>query len=315
MVNVSPRTAARALALAALAAGACARGPTTPPTSVVVDPEPPRETPAGDLEILRLRAAMGMAGDVRAELAPRIADDTRGPDAGRDALRTLAIELALVQGDAAGARAHLDRLRRDVGDLGERATPEERGHLALLDGAWLFDQGKYSDARSSHLRAIADLAGQAGSSLAGAALRGLAADLLALGDPDGAVSTLGRAIEIHSDAPGAAIELHEDLLLAVDVMIALQQPDEARIVAGQAYDQALKQFGADTLPHAEALVQVSAASIAARDAGAGASLLADAGAIVDALQAARGDTRFPVSARVVRRLAALRAALPAAASI
>lgn len=316
--NLSPRTAApfipflRFSLIALLLAPACARQATTPPTNVVVDPEPPHSTPAGDLEILRMRAAMGMAGDVRAELAPRIAGagDDRGPDPGRDALRTLAIELALVQGDAEAARTHLDRLRRDVDDLGERATPEDRAHLAMLDGTWLHHQGKYADARSSHLRALADLDARPGTPLVGAALRGLAGDLLALGDPTGAVSTLGRAIEIHTNAVGAAIELHEDLLLAVDVMIALQQPDEARIVAGQAYDQALKQFGADTLPHAEALVQVGAASLYARDAIAGASVLADAAEIVDALQAARIDPRLPVSARAVRRLAALRAALP-----
>lgn len=313
---MSSRTAARlalvaAAALAALGAGACARTP-TPVTNVVVDPEPADVTPAGDLEILRYRAAMGMAGDVRAELTPRIASagDTAGPDPGRDALRGLAIELALVQGDGEAARTQLDRLRRDITSLGELATAEDRAHLAVLHGTWLYDQGKYADARGSHLRALANLDGPAaGNPLVGTALRGLASDMLALGDAKGAIATLNRAIEIHTDARDAHIELHEDLLLAVDVMIALDQPDEARILAGEAYNQALKQFGPDTLPHAEALLQVGAASLAAEDHTAGSSVVTDAGAIFEKLQAARSDPSFPVSARVVRRLFALRTAL------
>jgi tetratricopeptide (TPR) repeat protein len=313
MVNMSPRTAAL-VTLAALAIpGACARNSqTTPPTTVVVDPQPAQTTPAGDLEILRYRAAMGMTADVRAELTPRIASagDAAGPDPGRDALRCLAIELALVQGDGEAARTQLERLRRDVTGLGERATPEHRAQLALLHGTWLYDQGKYADARGSHLRALASLDGKAaGSVLVGTALRGLAGDLLALGDATGAVATLERALEIHGNTAGAHIELHEDLLLGVDVMIALKQPDEARILAGQAYEQALKQFGPDTLPHAEALLLVGAASLAADDVSAGASLIADAGEIFDKLQTERSDKGFPVSARAARRLAALRAAL------
>lgn len=316
---MSSRTAPRAqLLLACLAittAGACARPQTTPPTTVVVDPEAAvadAGTPAGDLEILRFRAALGMAGDVRAELTPRIASagDATRPDPGRDALRGLAIELALVQGDGEAARTQLDLLRRDITSLGARATAEDRAHLAMLHATWLHTQGQYADARGSHLRALASLDGAAEDGLLlGAALRGLAGDMLALGDAKGATATLGRAIELHTDARDAHIELHEDLLLAVDVMIAQGQPDEARILAGDAYNQALKQFGPDTLPHAEALLQVGAASLAADDRTAGESVVADAAAIFDKLQAERTDPRFPVSARVVRRLFALRTAL------
>ncbi len=315
---MSSRTAARltllALVAATAGAGACARSQITPTTNVVVDPEPAEVTPSGDLEILRFRAAMGMAGDVRAELTPRIASAGDRPDRGRDALRRLAIQLALVQGDGEAARTQLAQLSRDITSLGTQATAEDRAQLDLLSGRWLHEQGKYADARGKHLRALANIDGPADSSLIGTALRGLADDMLALGDAKGALATLSRALEIHTNASDAAIELHEDLLLAVDVMIALDQPDEARILAGDAYNQALKQFGPDTLPHAEALLQVGAASLAAEDKTAGASVVADAGAIFDKLQSERTDPRFPVSARVVRRLFALRTALGPAES-
>lgn len=310
--RLAPLAASALIAIGSLGMGACARTQQTPTTNVVVDPEPADVTPVGDLEILRYRAAMGMAGDVRAELTPRLsaAAASAGPDPGRNALRGLAIELALVQGDGEAARTQLERLRSDITSLGARATAEDRAHLAVLHGTWLHDQGKYADARGSHLRALANLDGPADRSpLVGTALRGLASDMLALGDTKGAIATLNRAIEIHTNARDAHIELHEDLLLAVDVMIALDQPDEARILAGDAYNQALKQFGPDTLPHAEALLQVGAASLAADDPSAGASLVADAGEIFDKLQSERTDPSFPVSARVVRRLFALRTAL------
>jgi tetratricopeptide (TPR) repeat protein len=308
-----PPAALRAAAVLALAAlAACARTTAPATAGVVVDPPPPWVTPFGDLEILRHRAAMGMTADVRAELAPRLAaaGDAARPDPGRDALRGLAIELALVQGDDQAADRELGRLGRDLGD---RADPNERGLLDMLRGTWLFSQKRYDEARSSHLRALAALdAGRAGDPvLRGAALRGLARDQLALGKPEQAVNTLGRAIELHSDAPDARIDLHEDLLLAVDLMIAVAQTDEARIVAGQVYDHAIKQFGPDTLPHAEALLAVAAASLAAGDRTAGESLFADARVIVEALQAARSDPRFPVSARALARVAALQTALGA----
>ena len=300
--------AARLLTLALLA-GACARTTTPATTGVVVDPAAPYVTPAGDLEILRHRAAMGMAGDVWALLAPRLAtagDEPRS-DPGRDALRGLAIELALVQGDAEGARRELDQLDRSVL---EHASPALRARSALLRGTWLFDQQRYVDARSSHLRALATLERDAPRSIeTGVALRSLAGDQLALGEAQAAQLTLGRAIEIHTQQAEAHIELHEDLLLAVDLMIALEQKDEAVIVASDAYSQALSRFGADTLPHAEALLMVGAATMTSGDRDAALTVLNDARVILERLQSERSDPSFPVSARALRRSAALVAAL------
>lgn len=291
---------------------ACAAAPATRTTGVVLDPEPAHVTPFGDLEILRHRAAMGLAGDVRAELASRLvsAGDGTAPDPGRDALRGLAIELALIQGDDEAARSELERLDRAVLGLGERASAELRARSALLRGTWLFAGQRYADARSSHLRALVALdQGSKPGPLTGAALRALASDQLALGEAETAVSTLGRAIEIHRDSPDAHIDLYEDLLLAVDVMIALEQADEAVIVASDAYNQALSKFGPDTLPHAEALLVVGAATLASGDRGAATSVFADARVILDQLQAGRSDPRFPISARALARSVALAAAL------
>jgi len=307
--DLSPGTGRKlALALALVATPACARATTPATTGVVVDPPAPYVTPAGDLVILRHRAAMGMTGAVRAELAPRLASagDAPGADPGRDALRGLAIELALVQGDAEAAARELDRLERAVLDLGDGAPAQLRGLSAMLRGTWLFDQARYVDARSSHLRALAALERREPTGVqTGVALRGLARDQLALGEARTAVDTLARAIQIHTDQPEAHIELHEDLLLAVDVMIALQQKDEAVIVASDAYNQALNRFGSDTLPHAEALLMVGAATLASGDRGAAETVIGDARVILDRLQAERSDPRFPVSVRAVRRCAAL----------
>jgi len=302
-----------ALAAAGLLAGACARTTAPATVGVVVDPAPvdpatPFETPAGDLEILRHRAAMGMAGDVRALLAPRLASagDEPRDDPGRDALRALAIELALVQGDADAARRELDQLERGVLELSERARPTQRARAALLRGTWLFGQERYVDARSSHLRALATLERDAPTSReTGAALRGLARVQLALGEARTALASLSRAIEIHTHQAEAHIELHEDLLLAVDLLLALQQRDEAIIVASDAYSQALERFGADTLPHAEALLMVGAATLSSGDREAARTVVGDARVILDRLQSERSDPRFPVSARAVRRCAAL----------
>ncbi len=287
---------------------ACAHQPAAPATTgVVVDPAPAHVTPHGDLGILRHRAAMGLAGDVRAELAPRLAAiPNNSPDPGRDALRGLAIELALVQGDVATAGSELERLDRAVQGLGERASPELRAQTAVLRGAWLFDAKRYADARSIHLRALMALdRGDPGDPdlrpLTGTALRALARDQLALGEAETAVTTLGRAIEIHRDSPESHIELHEDLLLAVDVMLAVKQAQEAVIVASDAYNQALSKFGPETLPHAEALLMVGAATLASGDPGAASSVIGDAREILDKLQAERSDPRFPISARALRR--------------
>jgi len=297
---------------------ACAGTTTTPTTGVVVDPEAPQVTPHGDLEILRHRAAIGLAADVRAELAPRLASagDRPEPDPGRDALRALAIELALVQGDAEAAKAELERLERTIATQGQAASTELRALAATLRGAWLFDARRYTDARSSHLRALVALEqkGERAQRPAqkGAALRALARDQLALGEAETAVTTLGKAIELHRDDPEAHIELHEDLLLAVDVMIAVKQPDEAVIVSSDAYNQALSKFGSDTLPHAEALLMVGAATLAKGDRSAAGSVLGDARVILDKLQSERSDPRFPISARAIRRSDELMQALATA---
>ena len=302
-----------------LGLAACAHQAAAPATTgVVVDPGPAHVTPHGDLEILRHRAAMGLAGDVRAELAPRLAAiASDAPDPGRDALRGLAIELALVQGDVDAAGSELERLDRAVQGLGERASVELRARTAVLRGAWLFDAQRYADARSSHLRALSALdRGEPPTTLTGTALRALARDQLALGEAETAVNTLGRAIEIHRDTPDAHIELHEDLLLAVDVMLAVKQAQEAVIVASDAYNQALSKFGPETLPHAEALLMVGAATLASGDPGAASSVIGDAREILDKLQAERNDPRFPISARALRRcddLAAAVAKLPTSA--
>lgn len=307
-----PRLALALAALAALAlAPACARTTTPATTGVQLDPAPPHVTPHADLQILRHRAAMGLAGTVRAELGPRIASagDPGEPDPGRDALLGLAIELALVQGDQTAARGELEQLERSVLRLGDRASPALRASSAVLRGAFLFAEQRFADARSSHLRALVVLEqpGQA-PALKGTALRALARDQLALGEAESAVNTLGRAIEIHRDSKDAYIELHEDLLLAVDVMLALNQPTEAVIIASDAYNQALTGFGADTLPHAEALLVVGAATLASGDREAARTLVGDAREILDKLQTERSGP-LPISSRALRRCDELSAAL------
>jgi tetratricopeptide (TPR) repeat protein len=296
---------------------ACARTTAPATTGIQLDPAPPQVTPHADLQILRHRAAMGLTGAVRAEIGPRIASAGDSPEAdpGRDALRALAIELALVQDDQSAARGDLERLERTILTLGERASPELRAGSAVLRGALLFAERRFADARSSHLRALVALeqtgprAAAHSSALKGTALRALARDQLALGEAESAVNTLGRAIELHRDSKDAYIELHEDLLLAVDVMLALKQPDEAVIIASDAYNQALTGFGPDTLPHAEALLVVGSATMASGDRDAARTLVGDAREILDRLQAERSDPRLPISARALQRCDELSAAL------
>lgn len=291
---------------------ACAHTTTPATTGVQLDPAPPHVTPYADLQILRHRAAMGLTDVVRAELGPRIAGTDSSPDPGRDALRVLAIELALVQGDQTAARGELERLELAVQTLGDHASPELRARSAVLRGAFLFAERRFADARSSHLRALVALE-QPGPNTAfkGTALRALARDQLALGESESAVSTLGRAIEIHRESKDAYIELHEDLLLAVDVMLALKQPNEAVIIASDAYNQALTGFGPDTLPHAEALLVVGSATLASGDRDAARTLVDDARQILERLQKERSDTRLPVSSRALERCDELSAALAA----
>ncbi len=290
----------------------CARTTIPATTGVVVDPAPDVVTPHGDLEILRHRAAMGLVGEVRAELGSRLAGAaTDLPDPGRDALRSLAIELALIQGDAVAAQRELTQLDHSLDGLGPRAEPELRARRAVLHGSLLYAQRRYDDARASHLRALSALEGQnTAPTIKGTAMRALARAQLAMGDAHAAMATLAVAIAVHRDDASAHIELHEDLILAVDVMLAVNETNEAVIIAGDAYNQALTRFGPDTLPHAEALLMVGAATLAGGDVIAASSVISDAREILDKLQAERSDPTLPVSVRALLRSAALVEALP-----
>lgn len=296
----------RGLLLLALAAG-CARSAVA--TTVAVDLQAAPETPATDLPILRQKAAMGRVDAVRAELDARLAAaPASGPDPGRDALRALAIELALAQDDQPAAVRELAALARVLDGLGERAGREERARFHILHGACLHAQQQFGDARSQDLQALALLeGGPAGSGLLGDAHAGLARDQLDLREPVKALASLQRALAVHKDS----LSLLADRVLAVDVLIALGDPSEAVITAGKAYDDAIQHVGPDTLAHAEALLAAASATLASGDLDASRSFLTDAHAIWDELQAARTDTARPVSARVSERLALLDALLPA----
>lgn len=297
------------LALAAALAGGCATAPTTVATTVVVDPQAPPETPSADLPILRQKAAMGRVDSVRAELAPRLAAAPAGsPDAGRDALRALAVELALVQDDQPAALRELAALARELDVLGDRASREDRARWHTLHGACLFAQQRFAEARSQDLQALALLdLGPRSTPLVGDALAGLARDQLALGEPVKALTSVRRALAVHKDS----LAVLADRVLAVDIMIALGEPSEAVITAGKAYDDALLHVGPDTLAHAEALLAAASATLASGDHDAARSFLTDAHEIWSALQSARTDPERPVSVRVARRLAALDTALAA----
>ena len=201
----------------------CARPQATAPGEappVFVAPESAsRLTDVRDLLILRHRAAMGEVAAVREQISPRLAmAAAEGSDAGRDALRRLAIELAIVQGDVKAAARELSRLDADVRRLGPAATAEERAVVALLEGELYFQGGRYLDARRHDLRALALLEPE-GSPLVGNALRGLARDSLALGQPSEALEQVMRAIDQHRRSGEAeARELVEDFLLAVEIL-------------------------------------------------------------------------------------------------
>lgn len=310
------------LALAALAAllPACAKrpasAPSDPPAVIVAPAQASRLTDIGDLVFLRHRAAMGDISRVRQEIAPRLAGAAEdGADAGRDALRRLAIELAIVQGDQRSAARELDRLGDDVRDLGSTATTEERAVLALLEGEFLYLAGRHLEARRHDLRALALLERDA-SPLLGNALRGLARDALALGQPTEALKLVLDATDAHRQSAGAEDrELVEDLLLTVEVLVALRLADEAMIAAGDAYDQALARFGSGSLPHAEALVAVAAASLVRGEVAAAGSLVDDAQEIQSELQSTQADPAAPVSHRLSLRLQQLRALVPTDPSV
>jgi tetratricopeptide (TPR) repeat protein len=271
----------------------------TPPVVVVLDPGAPAATASDDLPLLRQKAAMGLVDVVRAELAPRL-EGARGsgPDAGRDALRALAIELALRQDDQPAALRELQVLARDLDHLGERATGAERARWHILHGALLGAQQRFAEARGQNLEALAALDLTREPGLAGDAFRGLARQQLALGQPERALESVRRALAVHKDR----LALIEDGVLAVDVLVALGQPLEAVITAGKLYDDAIADVGPATLAHAEALAAVATATFASGDRDAARSFFADASKIWGDLQAARTDPRLPVSARLERRL-------------
>lgn len=304
-------TARLALVLAGLAgaASACKSTPAAP--VVVVDPTAPPRTPSEDLPILRQRAAMGQVDAVRAELAPRLrsAPDS-GPDPGRDALRALAIELALRQDDQPAALRELQILARDLDRLGAEASAAERARWLILHAALLCAQQRFGEARGQSLEALAAVDPAREPGLTGDALRDLARVQLALGQPERALESVRRALAVHKDS----LSTLEDHIVAVDVLLAVGQPLEAVITAGKLYDDALLHVGPRTLAHVEALAATATATFATGDRDASRSLLTDARAIWDELQAARTDPSLPVSARLERRLAELDALHAAAAS-
>lgn len=296
------------LLLLAVAAAGCPKTASTAKPEVVVDPAASPGTPSEDLPILRQKAAMGLVDAVRAELAPRLAAAREGAaDPGRDALRSLAVQLALAQGDREAALREMGALSRELDRLGERAAAEERARWHMLYSACLFEHQSFSDARGHALQALALVSPGPETALVADILRELARDQLALGDPERALASLRRAMAGHKDS----LSRHDDLLLAVDVMVVLKQPSEAVIAASQLYDAALEAVGPDTLAHAEALAAAASATLASGDLDASRSFLTDAREIWTALQAARVDPRLPVSVRLERRLAAVEEALRA----
>ncbi|MBZ5714558.1 tetratricopeptide repeat protein [Nannocystis pusilla] len=294
---------ARLTASLLLAAGLAGCKPPAPAApAVVLDPSSPEPTPAGDLPLLRQKAAMGLVDVVRAELGPRLADaGDAGPDPGRDALRAFAIELALRQDDQPAALQQLQVLARDLDRLGPRASGAERARWLILHGALLCAQQRYAEARGQSLEALAaiDLAREPG--LAGDAFRGLAREQLALGQPDRALTSVRRAMAVHKDS----LAVFEDGVLAVDILIAAGEPLEAVIAAGKLYDDAIAYVGPSTLAHAEALAAAAAATFASGDRDASSTFFADASKIWGELQATRSDLRLPLSARLERRLGEL----------
>ena len=136
------------------------------------------------------------------------------------------------------------------------------------------------------------------------ALRDLAREQLALGQPDQALGSVRRALAAHEDR----LAVFEDQLLAVDILIAVGQPVEAVIAAGKLYDDAIEHVGPATLAHAEALAAAATATFMSGDRDASLTFFTDARKIWDDLQAARVDLDLPLSARLQRRLRELDAA-------
>ncbi|MDC0717213.1 hypothetical protein [Nannocystis bainbridge] len=293
---------ATVLVLAAGLAGCKAGARAGAAPAVVLDPSGSEPTAISDLPILRQKAAMGLVDVVRAELVPRLAEAAdAGPDPGRDALRALAIELALRQDDQPAALEQLQRLARDLDRLGPSASGAERARWHILHGALLSAQQRYAEARGQNLEALGALDLTRDPGLAGDAFRGLARQQLGLGQPDKALESVRRAMAVHKDS----LAVFEDGVLAVDILIAVDQPIEAVIAAGKLYDDAIADVGPDTLAHAEALAAAASATFASGDLDASISFLTDARKIWRELQAARSDPSLPLSARLERRLGEL----------
>ncbi|HFE45878.1 MAG TPA: hypothetical protein ENJ18_10385 [Nannocystis exedens] len=293
------------LGLLGLVACAGQRPPQSEPSTkelLVID-DNPHPTEVSDLAILRHRAVMGQHAEVRELIKDRLENASPSAvDPGRDALRRLLIQLALTEGDAVQAAAELTILDRDVERLGAAAGVESRAIVALLYSDLAYRGNYFLDARKWSLRAISLLAGS-GSPLEGGALTALARSQLALNNQTQALEALSEAtrnLETGRDVEYG--DLHEALLLKVDVLLALRMADEAIIAAGEVYDGAIESYGSDSIPHAEALLAVAAASYAAGSADAARTLLGDASEIFKALQSAQPTSPFPVSERLLLRL-------------
>ncbi|MEZ4383898.1 MAG: hypothetical protein R3A79_21380 [Nannocystaceae bacterium] len=309
--------AARLACLLALGVGGCTkRGAAevqAPTKEIFVLEENAAPTDIHDLELLRLRGALGQHAEVREEILPRLeAASPSAPDAGRDALRRLMIEIALCEGDAATAAAELTILERDVDRLGPAASAEAQAIVSLLYSDLAYRANYFLDARRWSLRAITLL--ESGSSpLLGDALTTLARSQLALNNADQALDVLLQAttqLERHAEAEYA--DLHEARLLKVDVFLALRMPGEAVIAAGEVYDGAIERFGGESLPHAEALLAVAAATYANGSESAARSMFTDAKQLFWDVQTKQPPSPFPVSERLVKRLNQMGELLPAA---
>gem|GEM_PF-2594076 len=273
-----------------------------------------------NLDILRHRAAMGDVEEVRTELQHRLArTPTTKVDLERDALRRLEIELALRQGDEKAALVQLetlDAIRSKRAGADGRAQAE----AYLLHATVLFRRGRFADARQHDKQALELLTEPGSAVLRGNAFRALARDDLALRTPMHALVVIRQALALHrprSDDPPwsrTTEELLTDLLLATEILVALEEAEEAVITAGAAYDAALDVFGPDTLQHAAALAATGQAVLALGDTEAARSVGADARTILRGLQAKQRNQALPVNESLFATLERLFDRLPAPTS-
>jgi len=303
---MNPRLLFVALGLILLASCAGRRASTVdaPTKELFVIDDNPTPTDVHDIELLRHRATMGQHAEVRELIRERLeAASPTAPDPGRDALRRLTIELALTEGDASTAAKQLTILEGDIDRLGPAASPESRAIVALLYSDLAYRGNYFIDARKWSLRAVSLLEGS-DSPLSGDALTTLARCQLALNNPTQALEVLSEATRnLERGSRVEYADLHEALLLKVDVLLALRMASEAIIAAGAAYDGAVEIYGGESLPHAEALLAVAAASYAAGSDEAARSMLDDARELFVDIQAKQPS--FPVSERLHLRLSQL----------